>query len=259
MNVRNHIIDLLTRTGLTRSEAEVYVAVSKNPGSELSDIRKETGYSSATVYRAFEKLKGMGFITSSPGNWRKKIEAVSLRVIGEKIAREQRKLRKVELELKRLDDIFHVSSGIEMADPVEVITDRNLIIEKNFEILSRPWEQFQAYGEGEVLADVLGKDFDREFIDIRRRKGKSCLLVLTELGPYGNELMKNSRMDLRETLYSTEPALHNSINYIYGDEVTIWNRNPEMGNRALVIKDPSLVKMHKSIFEMLHKKSKSDA
>jgi len=258
MNIRNHIIGLLEKIGLTPAEAQVYLAVSKNPGCEISEIKKITGYSAATIYRAFERLKEMGMVTSSPQNWRKKLEAVSLKVIGEKVAREQRKLRKVELELKRLDSIYGMSSGLEVEEPVDVITDRNLIVQKNFEILNRPWEQFQAYGEGEVLADVLGKGFDREFIDIRRRKGKSCLLVLTEMGPYGDELMRNSGMDLRETRYSTEPSLHNSINYIYGDEVTVWNRDPEMGNRALVIKDPSLVKMHKYMFETLYKKSSGE-
>jgi len=251
MTLKKHILDLLLKIGLSESEAEFYLAASKFPKLTLKELQEKTGYSTAQVYRAFERLKELELITSSQNNWRKNIEAVSLRTISDRLAREQRNLRKVELELKRLDNIMNLTRQSEIEDPVQILADQNKIIEKNYQLLGQEWGHLLAYGAADRLIDIMGKDPERDFVNLRRKKGKTADVIETEMGPYARELMTKNDQELRNIKVKIDPALQNSMTYVYGDEVTIWHKNEELGNRAIVIKDPALVKMHENMFRNL--------
>jgi len=256
MTFKKHILDLLLKVGLSESEAELYLAANKFPRLNLRELREKTGYSSAQVYRAFERLKELGLITSSQDNWRKNIEAVSLHTVGERLAAEQRKLRKVELELKKLDNIMKFTGESRVDEPVEVLTDQNKLIEKSYRILGGDWDHLRAYGAADRLIDVLGKKPERDFIDLRCRKGKTAQVIETEFGPFAQELMRDNDRELRNTKLLINPALQNSMTYIYGDEMTVWEKDGQCGNRAIVIKDPTLIKMHESLFSTMWEQAK---
>jgi sugar-specific transcriptional regulator TrmB len=248
MDINNHIQDLLKKIGLTEAEARLYMAALKKPKSTLKELEKFAGTSTATVYRAFDKLKEMGLISSSQDNWRKNVEAVSLRSIGDKLAREQRKLRKAELELKTLNNLFDLSGRSFAEDPVEVITDKNEIFDKYFQILNMPWDKILAYGSAESLIDMIGSDTENKFVDIRCRKGKKADVMLTEFGRVAQQMMPLTEKVLRNIRIKPNPNARDFIEYIYNDELTIWNKNKDLGSRAIVIKDPVIVQMHKDQF-----------
>jgi sugar-specific transcriptional regulator TrmB len=252
MTTKQRIIRLLLRIGLTESEAELYFTAYQKPQLTLAELQKKTGYSTASIYRAFDRLKNLGLITSSRDNWRKNVEAVSLKKLGEKVAKEQRKLRKVELELKQMDDLMNLTTLYDsLEEPVEILTNQNQIIDKAFEILSRPFDHFLAYGSSERLIEILGYDTEREFVNTRLRKGKSADVVLTEMGPYGRELIKTNDRELRNMKFKIDPANQETMTYIYDNEAVIWHKDSDSGSRAIVIKDPSLIKMHENMFSTL--------
>ncbi len=256
MNIKKHIKTLLQKIGLTESEIAVYLTVHQNPKITLSELQKKTKFSTATVYRAFDKLKGLGLITSSQSSWKKNIEAISLRSIGEKLAREQRKLRKTELELKRLDNLFNLSERSFIDEPVQIYSDKNQIIEKYFRILSQSWDQLKAYGSGETLIDILGTDPEHQFVQHRSKQGKKANLIMTELGPYGQELQNSDEKFLRNTKLVIDPSNQNFMTYIYGNEVSIINRDEQCGDRTIVIKDPLMVRHYQTMFDSIWSRSK---
>ena len=256
MTFKKHILDLLLKVGLNESEAELYLAASKFPRLTLRDLREKTGYSTAQVYRAFERLKELGLITSSQDNWKKSIEAVSLRAVGDRLAGEQRRLRKAELELKKLDNIMSMTRGSAVEEPVEILTDQNKLIEKAYRILDRNWDHLLAYGAADRLIDVLGSKPEHDFINLRCRKGKTAQVIETEFGPFARELMKDNDRELRNTKVLLNPAMQDSMTYIYGDEMTVWHKDKRCGNRAVVIKDPTLIKMHENLFSTMWENAK---
>jgi len=64
--------------------------------------------------------------------------------------------------------------------------DQNLIVEQCYRILRQPMDQFCAYGSVERLMDVIGNDYERDFVRAHP-PGEKWTGVFTELGTYGNE------------------------------------------------------------------------
>lgn len=251
MQLKARIIELLQKVGLTPAEAKFYLAVQKNSQLTLSQIQKETGLSRASVYRSFEKLHGLKLVTSSQDNWRKNIQAVSLNFLASNLAKEQRKLRKIELELKKVNNLMTFSNNSYATEPVELLTEPNQIIEKCFQILQKPLNNFCCYGSAERLIDVIGKDPEHEFVKIRSRKGKKVNCVLTEIGEYTKEFIPHNERDLRNMKLKINPSMNNYVTYLYDNEATIWLNDKDLGKRAIVIKDPVLIKIQQQFFQQL--------
>ena len=251
MNLKQRILTLLERTGLTPSEAKFYLVAHQNPKLTIKEIQKEARLSRTTAYRAFEKLKNLGLLTSSQESWRKNIETVSLNTVAEKLAKEQRQLRKVELELKSINNLMGLTAYSHMEEPLEIITDQNKITDKAFEILSRPWDKFLCYGSAERLLDVIGDDEEKAWVKERARRGKEVDVYLTELGDYSDYFLPDNTKDLRNVKIDVNPKVQDYMTYIYDNEVAIWHRDKELGNRGIIIKDPMLVRMHANMFKSL--------
>ncbi|MBU0667494.1 hypothetical protein KJ951_02350 [Patescibacteria group bacterium] len=251
MTQKQQIIQLLRRIGLTESEAELYFTAHKYPKLTLSELQKKTNYSTASVYRAFDNLYNLGFLTASHENWKKNIEAVSLKTISEKLACEQRKLRKIELKFKQLDSLINFSLDGDMEDPLEIHTDKNKVADSYFQILSEDASNMRVFGSAERLIDIFGSDLERAFVNIRRKKGIKCDVVLTESGDYAKELMASEGRELRNTKIKVSPSLQDTMCYISGQKATILQKNKNGEDRAVVIKDPALVKMQEKLFDSL--------
>jgi hypothetical protein len=253
MNFKSHLTDLLKKIGLNESEAQCYLLIQKNPDLTISDLVKKSELSRAQVYRIFEKLRDLGLVASSPGNWRQTLRAASLSGLADKVGREQRKLRKAELELKRLSNLMEFSRHVQIDDPVEIVTDPEMMAQKTFEVLQNCGESFEGYGSAERLIDVIGREAEDEFIRTRRKKGVRADCALTEFGEYAEELMPNNERDLREIRLCVDPDLQESIVYLYKDKATIMHFDKELGARVIVVKEPALVNAYGRMFKGLWK------
>ena len=252
MSAKNRIIELLQRIGLTKTEAEIFWLCSKNPGLTLPGLAIESGLPRATLYRVYNRLHQLGLLTSSPDPWRKTVSPVSLKAVAEKVAKQQRGLRKIEIELKKTDSMSRFTTLDELLEePVRIYTDKTQIIDKYFEVLHHDFDHFLAYGSAERLIDLLGPENEKRFVDMRKRKGKSCDVLITELGPYGKEMIEQNAGALRNLKIKEEPGFKTCMTYIYDGEATIIQKDPKLGERALIIKDPLLVKMQETTFNAL--------
>jgi predicted DNA-binding transcriptional regulator AlpA len=249
MDIKKRVISLLQKLNLTENEAKFYIMANQNADLTLPQIQSKLSLSKATVYRIYEKLKSLGFITSSPENWRKNINAVSLRTLADLIAGENRKLRRIELELKDLDNFMDMDARAFSEDPIKILYDKNQIAEHNFNILHKSWDRLLVLGSCERLMDVVGKENEQKFVQIRTRMGRPVSLYLTEYGNYASEFMPNNDEELRNVKLRINPTWQDHLSYLYGDEVTIWNKDKDLGNRAIVINDPLLVNMYRSQFD----------
>lgn len=249
MELKKHILTLLRRIGLSDTEAEFYLAVYQNPQRTIAELQKLCGFSRATAYRCFENLKERRLLTSSQENWRKNVEAVSLRSIGEKLARESLKLRKIEYELKKLDNLFSLSNFQETVDPVEIYADQNQITEECYKLLNADWNHIQCYGSAEKSYEIPGEKAMKDFVSMRARRGKTIDAIFTELGDHTKDLLKKNEQELRNGKIFIDPFCQNSMTYIYDQQVTIWQKDAELGKRAIIIHDPGLIKMYKASFQ----------
>ncbi|MBN2086801.1 hypothetical protein JW758_00470 [Candidatus Peregrinibacteria bacterium] len=249
MDIKRRVLQLLGRAGMTPSEAKFYLTAHRNPKLTIKDLQMKSGLSRASAYRAYENLKELGLITSSQENWRKNVETVSLRTVAEKLAKEQRRLRKVELELQSMGDLMGLTAFSHIEDPVEIITDQNLIKEKAFKILHKDWEHFVCYGSPERLIDVIGEDEEKDWVKRRYKMGKSVDAVMTEVGDYVNYILPTCERDLRNVKICLDKENQDYCSYIFDDEVVVWHKDKNLGNRAIVIKDPLIARMQKNMFQ----------
>jgi DNA-binding MarR family transcriptional regulator len=249
MNLRKRLLALLQKLNLTENEARFYVLLNQNPGLTLNEVQNKLQISNATTYRIFDKLTSLGLITSSQENWRKNISSVSISALADLIARENRKLKRIELELKDLDNLMNLNARAFKEDPIKILYDKNQIAEQNYKILHKPWNRINVFGSGERLIDVVGEEHEKNFVKIRTRMGKSVNLYLTEYGEYASEFMPKNEAQLRDVKLDINPDLQDYMTYIYDDEVTIWHKDKKLGNRAIIIDDPFLVRNYKSQFE----------
>lgn len=215
----------------------------------MSELQKCYGFSRATAYRAFDRLKDLRLLTSSPENWRKNIEAVSLSTIGEKLGRERLKLRKVELELKRFKNLMTLADYDENPEPVEIFSDQNQITEECYKLLNADWNHISCYGSGERSYEIPGEKAMHDFVTMRARKGRTIDAVFTELGSHTRELLKNNDQELRHGILHIDPLSQNIMTYIYDKQVTIWQKDNQLGKRAIVIHDPGLIRMYQANFQ----------
>jgi len=251
MELKKHILNLLNRIGLTESEAKFYLAVYQNPNLTISELKKICGISLASSYRAFENLKEKKLLTSSQENWRKNIEAVSLRTIGQKLASESLKLRKVEYELKKLENLMNLTNYQETEEPVEIFSDQNQISDHCYKLINADWNHIFCYGSAENFYAVGGEKPVSDFVSMRSRKGKTIDAVFTTLGEHTRELLKNNQQELRNGKLLIDPLNQNVMAHIYDKQVTIWQNDAEVGKRAIVINDPGLIKMYTSNFKKM--------
>lgn len=252
MTLNQRLIKLLLKMGLNRSEADIFLIVNQNPKLSLKEIQQKSGYSLAQIYRAYEKLRAEGLLTSSNSEWRKEVETISLKTLGEKLLKEQRKLGKIARELKELSNLNDLNKNCLLPDPIEVLTDQNQIIEKNYQILAQPWSNMAVYGASQVLIDVIGSDHEHNFVDHRVRKGKSVNVTITSLeDEYYQEAKATNEHKLRNMKVNLIPNIKDSMVYIYDQEVTIWKKDALLGNRAIVIKEPALVSLQQKFFDQV--------
>lgn len=251
MNFKDHLLSLLQKIGLTESEAQCYLIIQKNPELTINELVKISGFSRAQVYRIFERLRIMGLVVASENNWRQTLRATSLSGLANQVGREQRKLRKAELELKRLSNLMEFSRCFSMEDPVEIVTNPEQIAQKAFTVLHGDWDSFLVYGSAERLIDVIGREPEEEFVRIRRKKGIRVDCALTEVGEYASDFLPNNERDLRNVRLRIDPELQDSMVYLYDKEAAIWHMDPDLGPKAVIVKEPTLVSAYERMFKAL--------
>lgn len=249
MELKKKVLDLLVRIGLNENEARFYLAVYNNPQQTIPGLQKLCGFSRATAYRTFETLKDRKLLTSSPENWRKNVEAVSLRTIAEKLGRESLRLRKTEYELKKIENLMELSTYQVTEEPIEILSDQNQITEQCYKLLNAEWQHIQCYGSGERSYEIPGEKAMHDFVSMRARRGKTIDAVFTELGTHTRELLRNNDQELRNGKLHIDPLCQDSMTYIYDKQITIWQKDDELGKRAILINDPGLIKLYKANFQ----------
>jgi len=253
MNINQRILQLLERTGLTPTEAKFYLVAHLNPKFPIKEIQKKAGLSKTSAYRAFENLRELGLLTSSQENWRKNVQSVSLKTFAERLAKEQRRLRKVELELKSIGNLMGLTAFSHLEEPLQIITDRNKIQEKAFTLFAGNWDHFLCYGSAERLIDVIGNQEEREWVKQRSKKGRTVDCWITEIGNYAHDFMPNNDKEYRNVKINIEKENQDYMTYVIGDEVITWHKDKELGNRAIIIKDPLIVRMQENMFKRIWK------
>jgi len=251
MHIQKHILNLLLRIGFTDSEARFYMAAYQNPQKTIPELQKISKVSLPSAYRAFDHLRELKLVTSSQNNWRKNIQVVSLKTIGEKLASESLKLRKFEYELKKTENLLKLANYQEALAPIDIFTDQNQITEECYKLINSNWNHISCYGSGEKAYEIPGFKPMSDFVSMRARKGRTINAVFTELGDHTRDLLKKNQHELRNGKLHIDPANQNVMTYLYERQITIFQKDEELGKRAIVIHYPGLIRMYMANFNKI--------
>jgi len=247
VNLLQKTIRVFEQMGYSEQEARFYYYAYKNSNLSVSDLSKKMRISRATAYRIYSKFREQRIIVPSKTS-HGQLNVISLQNIAQNVLKTGRKLIKLAHQCRNIDALLELSSFAFSEDPLEIITDKNLLVDQNYKILHKKWDHLLAYGSTERLLDVVGQEHERKFVNLRRRLGRTCDLFMTEFGDYAAYHMPNDLRDLRNTKFKADPNKQDYIMYMYDDEMTIWHNDKNLGVRALVVKDPLLLDMYKSMF-----------
>lgn len=246
-----YLLSLLEKLGLTESEAKFYLLVLKKPDLTVREVQVELGFSLAKTYRIFDKLKEMNMIFASANNWKQSLTALSLRRLSEKIDQEQRQLGKLSREIKDISGIqsFYLNSNAQ--EPVRIITDYAEMSAHKMHIVETYEGLLKCYGAVDRLQDLVGPHVENCFVKNRVRSGKKAVAIFSELGDYAKELLPKNDLELRTVKIAVDSNKQDCMVYTYQDGVTVWSKDKDLGNRAIVISDPVLVKMYHQNFDSM--------
>lgn len=248
MRLEEYLQKALRRTGLTESEVKLYLAAFKNKSSTLKQLQKKTKLSTATAYRTLEKLKSKNLISISNKSWRENIQAASLKNLAFKVAREKRHLEKLEAMLRKANSLMDFQNFAHSKAPIEVLFDKDELIDHCYKIVQEDWTQILCYGSPEKLVKILGDQVEKNFVRLRVARGKVGHAIFTEIGNYAKEILPNNKQELRNVKIKIEKENQNEMIYIHGDKVTVWQNEENNGPSALLINESSIVNFYKQAF-----------
>ncbi len=251
MHIRAHILKLLEKLGLEEKAALFYLYVHQHPDCTVADVQAHYQWSRASTYRLFEALKENGFILHSSQNWRQKLRTCKLQFLAKNAGKQSLQLRKAQLELRKLAHLFALSPQWNSAPPVEIFTDQTEITEHCYRLLQADWSHINCFGSGEKAYDIPGESAMQYFVTQRARKGKTIKAIFTEMGQRTGELLRNNQRELRDGKLYLHPAYQDAMAYIYPKQVTVWQNDPQLGHRLLVIHDPYLIHHYQRTFDQL--------
>ncbi len=251
MEMKDRIIGLLTKLGFTNGEAKFYLSLLRKPGATMGELLRDCRISKSAAYRMEEKFRSLRLLHSSENEWRKNLYAVPLKRLAEIVSAKQRNLRKIELELKRLDNLFELSQSSGIEEPFQVFTDQEEISEQYTSAFSKKWDHFLCYGSTERLPDVAGNAVENAWVKTRAKQGRGADVLITEIGDYAREFLPRDEREFRRTKIAVDPKNQNFCLCIYDNDAMILENDPELGKRLISVNDPMLVRLYKNLFGSL--------
>jgi len=246
-----NLTEKLVNSGLSKAEAEVYVALLSHPSMTINEIAKYSGLPRSTAVLAIEKLsrlavideyahgKRSNYVISSPKAIEKYVEDQERLVMANKA-----QLSSLITDIQKLHFLQQVKGAqVEILKGEQGFKDlynRTLELKKGEEIL-----RFGVEAEKFVFYAEWLKTYVKE----KDKRGIKTRLLLPE-SKLGQEVSNNEDKTSRETRFLNRKIYNpNQMIVVWGEFVsfTTWNESLE----TLVIKSVETVAMMKSLFEAL--------
>jgi len=236
MNAQN----ALTALGLSKQEAEMYMAMLKQGGASASVLAKEVGIKRTTAYAILKNLTEKGF------------SAVYFRS-GKRVFHAQKPHRIAELAEQKLQSFNEAIPTFESMDRAQTqklglrFIDSKKELEKFYDevLLDYKNKEYLVIGSTPAWESIDPEYFVKFRADRAKAKIKTRLLLTAEsvgTSPTNDDLLRQVRFLPKK--YAFKSTLD-----IFDDKVLIVS--PELASLAVIIAIPAMVDVFKSIFEML--------
>jgi len=246
-----NLTEKLVNSGLSKAEAEVYVALLSHPSMTINEIVKYSGLPRSTAVVAIEKLSHLGVIDEYAHGKRSNYVISSPKAIEKYVEDQERLVMANKAQLSSLITDIQKLHFLQQAKGAQVeilkgeqgfkdLYNRTLELKKGEEILrfGVEAEKFVFYAE---WLKTYVKEKDKRSIKTR--------LLLPE-SKLGQEVSNNEDRTSRETRFLNRKIYNpNQMIVVWGEFVsfTTWNESLE----TLVIKSVETAAMMKSLFEAL--------
>ena len=198
MKSENQIKNWLLKAGLSEASAELYLFLDKNPGVSVSTACAQMKFSKSTIYRSYEELRHLGLLNQNKLEWKTALQVQGLTPLLRKLQNENRKNQRLIAALRAYDqsgscDHYSPITGLEVLDEEETF-------QRYDDLAQMEWESILCYGNWEGLnnetRNLVG--LEKNFIKNRLKKGGKALVVVTEQGPFTQEIVDFKDLDQNE-------------------------------------------------------------
>lgn len=240
----------LQQLGLSKKEADVYLAALELGETTAHRIAKKSGIKRATVYRIVELLKEKGLVSTYSKKSITFFCAENPKIIKEKIAS----------NLKMIDEIlpglFSLTNIIDQKPKIRYYEGREELRELILETIKYPSKEIVSWSAGESI-EIYGESFwEEEYITVRIKRKIPIRLIYANV-PMGYKHQSSGKTQLRQV------RIEKSHKFIFGIQIKLFGNRfsafiADKEAMGIMIESKKTFDTLKSIFEV-HWKTLADA
>ena len=246
--------DLLRLNDLNDAEISVYVTLLKARMATIPQLREAANLPNITVYRAMKSLEERKLVETVTLNRKQKCyKPLSLEALIQKVSATQRKLRRFELELRKLDALLPYLD--------EKNDDEEIVVRSGLEAFREEYVRMPNLFKDEYLhigncenfwkTAKLNYDAPEERYFINRRLERNIFgRVLDTYTPTAEMIQKRDSLEKRTFKIVDELPLTKDLLMIAEGQVTHFVCDAD-SPRVIVMKNPALVGLHQDQFARL--------
>ncbi|MBI2583923.1 MAG: hypothetical protein HYW25_04610 [Candidatus Aenigmarchaeota archaeon] len=239
---KTDLMEALIQTGLTSTEAKVYLVMLKGGPSLASEITKKAGLHRRTVYDVMPRLLEKGIISTMLKNNRNVYEAASPQKMMELLKQKESALEESLTELTR---IYSAQLKKEKTRFFQGRNGLKTVLEEQISE-GKPVHVLLAYPGADEILKYHFKWYNRE-----RKRAKIPMRLIFDSSARG----RHEKIPLAQVRYISGYESSPAATNIYGDKVAIilWSaENPF----AIVIENKDIADNYRKFFEILWKKAR---
>ena len=239
--------DLLESLGMREAEAKVYLAaLAKHPRSVL-DLARTSGVKRTTIYSILETLKARGLVSIEMKGERQRIRAESPEQLEVMLEVQRERLDRSLPDLLSLYHMRRDEQAIVYYDNVEAIKAGYREVMKRF----KAGDTYRVISHAEDWYN-MDPEFFQKFLNERKKAGVLTRILLMD-SPKARELKRFEKNYYEEARLLPAGTKLSTNLLITPDSVLVQQvRLPIFGLR---IENPSLIQMHREMFDLIWKKA----
>lgn len=226
MQIYQYIKDKLIENGFSEGEALVFVKLLCFPDSTADFLKKQTGLSSAGVYKILGELRDKGLVVangSNPANY----QAVDIDFLADTFEKTGRKMQRIAGKLKGLTGLVN--------SPFKAKIFENEDLNDEYLNITRQIDDFiWCVGSFEAVVNFFGENVEKEFIQKRCKKGVFADAIIFDNSNYSKNLAGRDKGEKRETKFIKIKNYPLNFEYLFGD--TYLNFHKDCEGRLQMIK-----------------------
>lgn len=240
-------IKTLTELGLAENEAKLYDTLLKTTDATIPSLLKTTPFSRTLLYYLLGNLEGYGLITSEKKGSKTHYNAEPPEKLADMIQDREKEFAKQKDLLKNvMGDLYSAYRLAHNKPGVKFFEGDSGIREVTLDSLNAT-ETIYTFADAEAI-EKYGKTINQEYVQARLKKGIAKKIIALDTA-FSREHYKNSISPLTEVrLIKANIAPFKTGMQVYNSTVSYSTLREDL-KIAIIIVDPSIAQMQRSIFE----------